>query len=265
VFPFPSPLLLQQPIIYDTDATAYFAAMTSQPTNVRKGLINDLFVGLKADSVYSKLDFLHLIASHDAQAATLNAINPATATITLSGTPTFTTDLGYTTDGSTNFLNTNRANNGGTNYTQNSASFGIYVNNSPASANPSMAGAFSGAVGTTINPFSAGSTSTWRCNCASASTITAGGSPNNGNGLSAAVRNSSSDMRGYRNGSQVGSTSAAASTALTADTFKYGAITTVATRGARFALGFAGAALSATDNANLYTRLLTFLTAIGAN
>lgn len=252
---------------YDAASAAYFAAMTVQPNSIRKSLIDNFVKGLKTDGLYSLLDMLHLIASHDAQAATLNLINPATATITLSGAPAFTTDIGYTTDGSTNFLNTNRAANAGGNFAQNSGTFGVYINSSVAGSGTSLAGAYDGSSGTVINPFgTTANSSAYRLNSGSGVSITGAGGPNNSLGLSSASRSSASAMRGWRNGVQVGiNSTAGTSIALVATTFKMGAITTTAVRGARFAADYLGSDMIATQQLAFYNRLLTYLTAIGAN
>jgi hypothetical protein len=247
----------------DPHAARYIASMTKPPPPRREDLLNELiFRRLKNTHLFEKLDIAYLIAAHDSQAAKLNLINPSTATITLSGSPVFLTDTGYQTDGSTSFLDTNRALNGGTNYTQNSASFGFYNNLAVAASGPSMGGAFSGAAGTTLNPWSTGTTSVYRCNVATSFNGTSG--PGNSLGLTAVSRTGSAASAGYRNGVQLG-TSATASSALTADTFKLGAITAAATKAGQFAFAFAGAGLTAADNAILYAIVLEYLTAIGAN
>lgn len=79
---------------YDADASALFARMTSAPDETRKGHIDTLILALKAAGVWSKMDVLYILAAHDAQAARLDW--KGTYDATANGTPTFTTDRGYT-------------------------------------------------------------------------------------------------------------------------------------------------------------------------
>jgi hypothetical protein len=86
------------PSTYDTDAQAYFDAIVtnggSDPGGTRKGLINDLVLGLKSDSIWSKITALYLLAAHDNVAARVNIKTPATVA-TANGGLTFTADQGY--------------------------------------------------------------------------------------------------------------------------------------------------------------------------
>jgi hypothetical protein len=95
-------------VSYDADAEAYFAAMSVEPDATRKGLLNDLIVGLKADSVWTKITWLSVLAAHDAQAARVNIKTPAQVATAINS-PTFTTDLGYAGDGATSYLDTGLA------------------------------------------------------------------------------------------------------------------------------------------------------------
>ena len=77
---------------YDADAQTYFAAMTVQPSAARKALLNDLIVGLKADGVWDTYDLLYIGASHDRQAATINARAPGSYTLAAVNSPLFEAD-----------------------------------------------------------------------------------------------------------------------------------------------------------------------------
>jgi hypothetical protein len=92
-------------VTYDADAEAYFAAMSVEPDATRKGLLNDLIVGLKADSIWAKLLGLWVFAAHDEQAARVNAKTPAQV-LTAVNSPAFTTDRSYAGDGATSYLAT---------------------------------------------------------------------------------------------------------------------------------------------------------------
>lgn len=82
------------------------AAMSVAPSTARVGVIDTLIRALQAGGVWSKLDLLYVMAAHDSQAARLNWKNPATFTLSLVNSPTFTTDRGYAGNGSTSYLAT---------------------------------------------------------------------------------------------------------------------------------------------------------------
>lgn len=46
----------------DADVAAYFAAMTSTPSDPRKALLSTLITGLKSDGVWAKLDALYILS-----------------------------------------------------------------------------------------------------------------------------------------------------------------------------------------------------------
>ena len=69
-----APAVAVQGTASDSDAQAYFAAMTVQPSAARKGLLRDLIAGLKADGAWAKLRGFWLLAAHDAQAARLQRL-----------------------------------------------------------------------------------------------------------------------------------------------------------------------------------------------
>ena len=92
-------------VSYETESVAYFAAMSVQPDDTRKGLLNTLIATLKTGGVYANLDWLNINAAHDAQAARVNVITPSQVASAVNA-PTFTTDRGYTGDGATSYLDT---------------------------------------------------------------------------------------------------------------------------------------------------------------
>jgi hypothetical protein len=257
-------MLATQSAAYDTDAAAYFAAMTVQPDATRKGLINTLIVGLKADGVWASLDVLYLLASHDAQAARLNAKAPATFAATAVNSPTFTTDRGYAGDGSTSYLNTGYTpSTAGGQFVQNSASFGVYVNagvDTALTAATAMGAGNSNLVPRRSGDFVFGNVSSGTvANFIAATTRF---------GLTVLNRTASAVSVGYRTG--VGGTNmTAASAAVATVPFFIGGLNTAGSlAGAvnnRVAVALIGAGMNATLNTALNSRLSTFLTAIGAN
>jgi hypothetical protein len=84
-------------LIYDDDAATapYVAAMTIQPTDLQRYRYNNLIAGLRAGGSWAKMDAFYILGSHDAQAARLNAKNPALYPLTATASPVFTADRGY--------------------------------------------------------------------------------------------------------------------------------------------------------------------------
>lgn len=239
------------------EARAYFtAAGITDPA--RQDLINTLFNGLIGDGVWARLDMLLLFANLTSGAALVNAINPAQAA-TLVNAPTFTTDRGFTTNGTTSYVDTgfNPATAGGK-YTQTLAYFGIYVNaETQFSASP--AGWFDGADGVTVNPRTAADASNGRANQAAVITVAAPGT--SAIGLTAINRLSNSNVRLTRNGVLIQS-GTDVSTALNSNNLYVGRSATAAYGAGRFAICAIGSLNAALDLA-FYNRINTYLTAIG--
>ncbi len=112
---------------YAPETTAYLAAMAVQPGLARAALLDALIVGLKADGLWAKLDWLMICAAHDEQAGRINAANPAQIA-SAPVAPTFTTDRGFTGNGSTQYLNSGfDPASGSQKFTQNDAHMGVWI------------------------------------------------------------------------------------------------------------------------------------------
>jgi hypothetical protein len=250
---------------YDPDAQAYFAAMSVQPDATRKGLINDYIVGLKTDGVWSLLDLVYLLASHDSQAAGLNAKTPASNVITVNGTCTFTTDGGYTSNGTTGYLDTNfNPATAGGNWTQNSASLFSWVNATTSDTASTTQATWGNTVaGAYILPLRTSGTFRTMLNGTGAQTFTAVLTTRLGS--RAASRQGAAVTDGQVNGAAFGTTNATASQAPTsenANLLRFGASYN---GNDRVALATLGGGLTGTQMTALHNRSSTFLTAIGAN
>lgn len=247
---------------YSAEATAYFAAMSVQPDATRKGLIDALISGLKSDGVWAKLDCLYLLGAHDAQAARLNAKNPGTFTASAVNSPTFTVDRGYAGDGATSYLDTgfNPATAPTPQYALNSASFGVWsradvMDTGIDIGNTSSVNGITCRSSTTTNL--RGTVNTGSFN--SYSTVT------NSLGHHALSRTASNLIAGYKNGSPL-TTGSNTSSGVGSSSFRLLAgynTTTFSVR--QLSAAHIGAGLNGTDMAALYSRLNTYLTAIGAN
>lgn len=245
---------------YSAAAQAYFDAMAVQPTPARKKVINDLFVGLAFDGIWTKLDWLSLFASHDAQSARLNAKNPAAA-FTAVNSPTFTTDRGYSGNGSSSYLNSgwDPATNA-VQYAQNSCHLGVWFN-----TNGSNSGWLGGSLAARINPSNGASTFSLVGQSGSGTIITP---VTSSTGFGAWDRSASTAGKVFKNGAEIGTFGTTSSALNTSDFFAcaynnagtpvYSAAST------RIAAMCWGAHLSDAEHLALYTRLNTYLTAIGA-
>lgn len=242
----------------DPDAAAYIAAMTVEPDSTRISAISTLIADLKADGIWAKLDWLSLFATHDAQAARLNAINPAQA-FSVVGSPTFTVDSGYTGAGSS-YLNSGwDPSNDGVNFLRDSASMGLWSLTNVSNAFSAM-----GSENAHIAPLTSGYVYC-KLNETSYTYIT----NTDSSGMISTSRSGSTAGKGYRNGVSLGTTTRNASVALdTYDIFalarnQYGSATSHDTA-RTYAAMFWGGNLSDTEHADFYTHLSAYLTAVGA-
>lgn len=249
-------------LVLDSDAANLINGFGVAPSLERKLAINDLITGLKAHSIWTKLDALYLMAAHDSAAARVNWKNPGTHNLSVGGgAPTFTTDSGYSTDGVDDYLDTNfNPATAGGNFTQNSASFGIWSSTSGGN-NTSKAGWFDGTDGVTLNPRSAADTMVMRIN--QAATTTSGATVTNGTGFYAANRSASNSTQGYRNGASL-VTDNDASTALNSVTLKLGNIAAATFGALGFRAAFIGGSLTGAEHSTLCSLIQEYLFQVGA-
>lgn len=244
--------------VYDADAIAYFAAMSSEPDATRKGHLNTLIAGLKADGVWAKLDWLSIFAAHDAQAARLNAINPAQA-FTEVNSPVFTADTGYR-GAASSYLNSNWVPNAdAVNFTLNAASMGGW---SLTDANTTGAAMGTGTRDVLMVRNSGfmyaalGSTASTPDYISNATSL----------GYFSLCRETSNDGQAYMGASELGS-DAISKTTIALDTVSMKGLaqsgSSIDTNRTYSAL-FWGGYLTAADNTALRSRLSTYLTAVGA-
>lgn len=252
------PVLARRGPAYDPDALAFFTRLTNQPTDARKKLYSDLIVSLKTAGVWGKLDALYILAAADAQAARQNLVANA-FNLTASGSPTFTTDRGYTGDGVASYLDTSANRAALTNYSRDNASLFVWENQENTSSGAAI-GSPPSTTQATINPKGPvgfiGRVNDTGVQSAIASSM----------GLSAADRPNSTNSFFYRDGSQV-FTASAASLALTTGNFTLlasnGGVANF--RASRLACAGFGASLGPSGHAALYAALNTYFTAVGAN
>jgi hypothetical protein len=245
---------------YDTDAQSYFAAMTAQPDATRKGLINDMIVGLKSDGVWALLDHLYLFAAHSSQAALLDVHSPNATPVALANSPVFAVDRGYQGDSTSAYLDVGMSWAASTLFVQNSGTILAWINlQSTSGSRRAAVGQASGTSRAFINPGFTGTTTTYAIGDATNDTYASASRA----GCWAAIRSGAAVKKLFLNGSVV-STATTASSGTSAANGTFLRNNTIYSDD-RIAAGASGAALSDAQSLALYNRLNTFLTAIGAN
>ena len=247
---------------YCAEAKALFARMTTQPNIIRKRLINDLIVDLKAAGVWTGFDALYVLAAHDAQAARLNWVSTS-YDLTLGDTPTFTTDRGYAGNGSSDYLATGyNPLAHGVNWTLNDAGIFAWSRTTATGFNPAcIATSFGyGYIQLNSNRLLGG------LNVQPSPAID--GSIADGAGLFSISRTGASALTGYRNASVIDTGTATATARSDDNIVVLGAPNGAGTvtdfwPGELAAAGF-GASRDGTEETAFYNALSTYMTSVGA-
>jgi hypothetical protein len=117
---------------FDTDYQAVLNYATTQgytlPSAGQQTLQNQLVVDLKDGGIWSKLDLFYVFATDgNSDFASINWKDPNNYEITEVNSPTFTTNVGFTGNGTSAYLNTNWSIlNDSVNFEQNNATIGAY-------------------------------------------------------------------------------------------------------------------------------------------
>jgi hypothetical protein len=253
----------------DADLNAWLTVvkpLNGSPGSLVQALLHDLITGLKTDGLWTKLDRLWIFAQGTMSGALVDFVARSLATAV--GTPTFTTNRGFISNGSAyiNSLYTPSVN--GVNFTLNSASVGCWVNNSRTVPTNNAAGI-------------SGQDATNSCQVAPLCIFGATGElyqinngtleiwtiPSDAQGFNFASRTASNLTTMYKNNT-VGATGAGVSAGLPTQPLyicaqnnngapqNWNALDTIS-------CAVMGAGLNATDEGNLYARLRTYMTAVG--
>lgn len=248
---------------YDPDALALFARFDTDPGPERKQLISDMFVAGKATTWWGKLDALWVHAAHGAEAGRLNWLSTRFNCLPVNG-PVFTVDWGYAGDGVSSYLDTQFnpfvEAHLGSKFQLLSASLGIRCNTESTAAS-SIAGAWDGTTGITLNPRN-GTSFAGRLN--QRSQTSRGLTVATAIGMTAISRSDAVTSTLYRNG-VIPSTGAAqgADTALVNRNIFLGGINTTSLRANQFCMGWVGAALTDAEMLSLFDWFTPYRTALG--
>lgn len=241
---------------YRTESLALFARMTTPPTEVRKKLINNCISRLVTSGVWAKLTSLNVLAAANSQAAYLNW-RSTSYTLTETGIlNTFTADRGWAGDGLTGYLDTGWSPSLGA---QDSLFIAAWSRTSAQDGTGSGIIGTGTSVGMRIRTRNASDQTQATINTGTSTNI---GSQTDGSGLFAANRSGATALQIYRNGTSIG-TGTAASTGPSVATINIGRFAT-AFDASQCAALIISSSLNSTEQAVLYSALLPYMQAVGA-
>lgn len=243
---------------------AGFLARTSGLDATHINAYTALINGLIADGIWAKLDVLHIYATQDSTTALLNLVSTS-YNGTANGLPSFSIDLGYTgTSGSTTkYIDTgfNATTAISPHFTTNSAHVSYWPINNTFDTNCPM-GVFNAlGQGTFVNPRYSTGDAFYRINSQGVGGVATASSI----GHHIANRSGGAASQGYKNGASV-ITDATGAVATQNNNFYTLAGNNQGTPGGgpwQIAMASIGESLDATQAGNFYTRLRTYMTAVG--
>lgn len=249
--------------VFEDETEALIGEFDVDPSWERIKLIDALIKGLKADGIWSKLDFLYLLAAHDAQAAKINWIDPDNTNFVLTATnsPTFTADEGFTGNGGTAKLANNVAFNTLTQYQLDSASFGVWYLAGTRSDSAITGADGNGTNGVFIAPCRAGS-DVFRSRINDSASTDSTGTLTTVAGHKQINRSGSSATEKYINGAAAG-TFSTASTGVKTNVLAMLNVNSTASDH-KIAACWGGASLTSDEHSDLHDRLEAYLQAVEA-
>lgn len=249
-------------ITYDPDALAYFTA-AGITDFTQKQAYNTLVLTLKSYSIYSKMFALYPFLGGTASSHKWNAINPLDTDgafrIVWNGTVTHSANgvqgNGTTGYGDTKFVPSTSG------FTTTNGSFGIYIRTNVAGGYDFSASNGAGSSSQAVIARYTGDN--FFVGYGTLSPVANADS----RGLFCCVRNGASNNEGFKNGTRV--INAAAGQALQTNTMTIGADNRAGVyaefSSRQYSLAYIGQAMSTTEQANLYTAVQAFQTALGRN
>jgi len=251
-------------LLPDADLAAWVAAVVVAGGSVsagRKTLVGTLIAGLKTDGLWTKLDRLWLHAGENSQSALVDLVARELASATAA--PTFTTDRGYTFNGTSNSLQTayNPGVTAPAHFALNSAMIASYDRDiGIVGGAQCMFGCFNTSTveirGNSATDFELQINAGTRQTIAGVYTI----------GFWTSSRTGSTTTNSFKNGSAISPTGTDVSTSLPGHVMTIGALNgTTDFCDHQIAASIAGAGITSTDAGNLSSRINTYMTAIGAN
>lgn len=243
---------------YHADAEAVWEAMTSPPTDARRGHIDTLIKALDAGGVWPKLDLMYVPAAHDAQAGRINWRDPGTFDLTESGTLTHLADRHYVGNGVNGHLPTGfTPSTHAQHMAQNSAMLAVWVRNDVSSASQyEIGGTTSG--GSYVNARS-GANAVGKINGGAVSRALGTATSV---GFTAVDRADSANLRFYKNGVLLGSNADASTALMSVPLVLLRHSGAYSTR--QLSVALVGASLTDGEHAAAAAAASAYLTALGA-
>ena len=248
---------------HSAQALAYLARTVGGNEGGNGANIANLIDGLVADGVWAKLDALYVLAQQNQTDALLNLVGTS-YTATIGGSTPFAAYQGFT--GGAGIIDTgfNPATATSPNFTQNSASMGVWVLNSRASgAAYYEIGNNTGVAGAGISPFYNSGGSQTPLNDL---TYPAYSGVTNAQGAWSLDRSASASSVYYKNGASVATMAASSTGVASTNVWILGlnnSGTTLDPTSDQVAEAHIGASLGSAGQLALYTRLRTYMTAVG--
>jgi len=250
---------------YEAETDALEARHTVAPDGTRKGHMNTLYAGLKTDALLDKIDVLQIYQSHSVTSSDWglnwrknahNAVSSATAVGTGINAP-------VTTNGSTSYIKTNYSPaTEGVAYGRDRASMGYLLISTDTSAGFDVGYSGTAGVGYILLQARNGSTQySSRLNTVAGAVIS--GAQNTSIAFHTFVRSDVNTVSYYRNGTLIQTSAAQTGSNVPAGEVWIGGSNALTFRAGSYGVFYAGGYLSATDVANLVSRLTTYITAIG--
>ncbi len=242
---------------YSPAVAAWVERLAVAPSERELNLYSALESGLKADGVWDDLDALQLyfVGTRLSGQALTDFRNP-TRVATAVSSPGFDAKTGFTTNGSTSYIDTGYNPSTGPLYSQNSAFYAIHRADA-AAATGSIGGFFNGSNGNSMLPLAG--TITYRANQAAASNPTRTYT----NGLYSANRSGANAHQVYVNGSLV-SSGTVVSTPVVNNNIFVGRGSAASYQSGTYECFAAGRSLDATKQAALSNRISAFRTGVAA-
>lgn len=254
-------------VTFETEYQTYLDRLAilgyTKPSSGQQVKGNQLVASLKLAGIWTGLDVFYVFAiDGDSDAATVNWKSPSNFQCSKVSAPTFTSNQGYSGNGTSSYLNTGFAPSAGTELTQNDCSFGGYINTTSASNTAIEFGSYHTA---NVQSFytqtmTLSGNASYRINQSSTTSLTNSGSL----GFFHYKRTASNTTALYKDGSSLG-TGAVASAARNAFSIYIGAVNAAGTA-ANFSnrqVGcyFAGASLTGLES-SFYTAWNTYFTSL---
>lgn len=240
-----------------------FIARTSGLDATHQSRYTTLICGLVTDGVFAKLDALYIFTTDTTTNALLNLVqNSFNGAVT--GTLTFTANVGYTGDAATGFIDSGFNALTGGQYTQNSASYGTYILSSRSADQIWASMGYDNVAASRIFPLIFG---TVRYGVNGTAGVL-GLVNTNAQGFWYGVRNGSSTTSIiYKNGSAFSTDADVSTTRDSLNIYIFASNEAGASffTGDQMSAAFIGGALSATDASNLSLRINAYMTAYGIN